>query len=604
MPVYPLSTAENFKSSKAERAILDRFLNSNYVNNNKTFVFHSIRAQEINNKVVGEIDFIYLDDEFLLFLEVKGGMVYFSEKTRSWYVMNGEKEQDPWKQVADYLFHVRDRLLPQNFKDDYFQQKIKFGYGVLFPDCKAPSNFNQSYSKKVKNYSYEYDLNLVYDAVDHQNLENGLEFYIERLKKYWKNHGSNHNKNGVNEEELQRIKNYFSKDIIFEPAISEVLNLDQNSTIFFTQEQGRFLDFCLSNPQYGYIINGGPGTGKTVLAFDLAIKFLKKGEKVLMVVFNQPLRDFLLNELKRLFLENKISPDEYKSFKIDNISRLMTSNLTNNFKEFKINVDDDSFWESLPYLFLEKFKNKSLEKFDRLIVDECQDLANEANFNVLSLFLKGGFEKKKFVLFIDTQFQLLYSEKFESSFFEEFSNKNNVLTYSLTRNCRNSKNIIEEASINTGFPIVESMKGNVFETELKFYKDEDELFSGIMKILDFMRKAQVNDKLISVIVDDIKLRDKLLKRIPQSIQLSKKYFDFPDNKLAIDTDKRFKGLDNEFIIYVGTDFNSVNPEKLSRLYVSITRAKGRLSIFFPFSKKDEINAFRSINGIKIFTKTL
>ena len=60
MAIIPPVIDDQFKSSRAEKAILDKFLSSKFSFNPNVCVFHSLRAQHAGKKLVGEIDFIYL----------------------------------------------------------------------------------------------------------------------------------------------------------------------------------------------------------------------------------------------------------------------------------------------------------------------------------------------------------------------------------------------------------------------------------------------------------------------------------------------------------------------------------------------------------------
>ena len=119
MGVFPVILHKEFKASSAEKSILERFLLSKICQSEAEHVFHSIRAQITQNQIVGEIDFVYVDKDIILFLEVKGGIVEFDPVTRQW--KSGINKRDPWRQVGNYLFHLRDVILPR------FESEQKIG---------------------------------------------------------------------------------------------------------------------------------------------------------------------------------------------------------------------------------------------------------------------------------------------------------------------------------------------------------------------------------------------------------------------------------------------------------------------------------------------
>ena len=113
MPVLP-KYRNNF-TNNAEKEIFNKAVKSEYFQNSKRFFIHSLRNQKANKKVVGEIDFVYLDDQFIIFLESKGGPVKYDSQKDEWMVLGGTKKGDPFAQVTSYLFYVRNTLFPQYF---------------------------------------------------------------------------------------------------------------------------------------------------------------------------------------------------------------------------------------------------------------------------------------------------------------------------------------------------------------------------------------------------------------------------------------------------------------------------------------------------------
>ncbi len=71
MPILP--KYRNEFTNNGEREIFNHAVNSGYFNNLKRYFIHSLRNQNIKGKVVGEVDFVYLDENYIIFLESKGG---------------------------------------------------------------------------------------------------------------------------------------------------------------------------------------------------------------------------------------------------------------------------------------------------------------------------------------------------------------------------------------------------------------------------------------------------------------------------------------------------------------------------------------------------
>ena len=69
MPVLPKHRT-NF-TNIAEREIFEKATSSNYFDTSKRYFIHSLRNHNAKNKIVGEVDFVYLDDQFIIFLTVE-----------------------------------------------------------------------------------------------------------------------------------------------------------------------------------------------------------------------------------------------------------------------------------------------------------------------------------------------------------------------------------------------------------------------------------------------------------------------------------------------------------------------------------------------------
>lgn len=159
MPISPSSLNGYEFASQAEQEIYRVAVKSNYFNNSDRYLFHSLNMVKTGGKKIkAEIDFVYLDSDCLLFLEVKGGPVKFNSVTNQWYVLGGTQPGDPFKQAYDALFYTRDILLPDLFNGRSVSGRLIYGIGVLFPDTLKPSEFSRSSSGQM-----ELDPELIYD---------------------------------------------------------------------------------------------------------------------------------------------------------------------------------------------------------------------------------------------------------------------------------------------------------------------------------------------------------------------------------------------------------------------------------------------------------
>ena len=105
MPILPKHRTEF--TNNAEKEIFEKASASSYFDNSKRYFIHSLRNHNAKNKIVGEVDFVYLDDQFIIFLESKGGAVKYDSTNDEWWVLGGTKKGDPFYQVTNYLFYKK-----------------------------------------------------------------------------------------------------------------------------------------------------------------------------------------------------------------------------------------------------------------------------------------------------------------------------------------------------------------------------------------------------------------------------------------------------------------------------------------------------------------
>ena len=221
-------------------------------------VFHSLnypQGTEKNKKqsyeFFGESDFVILvPSRGLINIEVKGGKI--SREDGIWYTNNRfgkHKIKDPFKQATNSLFKIggylkkKDILIPQD-------------YLVIFPDCEFDTT-----GIEIS------DQNLVSGEIN-PKLLNTLNNIIE-------NHlieanGRFHPK----ESELNQIIKVLRPNFTSNLSNKNLLNQSRKQIDKFTNEQIKILESYNSNR---LIVTGGQGTGKTIIAEEIAKKRLLEG---------------------------------------------------------------------------------------------------------------------------------------------------------------------------------------------------------------------------------------------------------------------------------------------------------------------------------------
>ena len=329
-----------------------------------------------------------------------------------------------------------------------------------------------------------------------------------------------------------------------------------------------------------WVIKGGPGTGKTVMAIVRAKQVSRYGKTVILV-YNRPLKLFIDGAVNEANCEVKT----YNEWISD---------------AYRLYLGRDGFPHKSKYepdyeLIEQELMNVG-EKYAHVIIDEAQDCPIE-----LVRTVKGM--SKNITCFIDPNQEVL-------------NNKTNTLQlleticipapYPLTKNFRNTKQIRNASMVfclegRPAMPFMQGPKPTMVKCD-NYNEQED-------YICDFVLNNRAST--IGVIVDAFslnKMYEKLEDRIGHivPVQMFKSMrnvdFDFSLNGVQIFSYGTMKGLEFDSVIIARIDavYNVNNDDKVNynKLYVAATRACKELKItYFNENVNSKwIDAFAKINN--------
>ena len=450
-------------------------------------VFHSLnypQGTEKNKKqsyeFFGESDFVILvPSRGLINIEVKGGKI--SREDGIWYTNNRfgkHKIKDPFKQATNSLFKIggylktKDILIPQD-------------YLVIFPDCEFDTT-----GIEIS------DQNLVSGEIN-PKLLNTLNNIIE-------NHlieanGRFHPK----ESDLNQIIKVLRPNFTSNLSSKNLLNQSRKQIDKFTNEQIKILESYNSNR---LIVTGGQGTGKTIIAEEIAKKKLLEGS----VLFISSGR--LRNE------ETKIRFKDFNNFhcftfhnfinKIikDIIKKEIPKELSDKINSLKFEDRTEFFLKFISDTILEA---ENLKKYDFLVMDEMQNYCHYDEFyGVFGSIIKGDLKEGKWFFFGDFDYQNLWS----NSISDEIKKKNPKLylrdlnheTHQLTYNVRNAQQIVVHSPFLSGVakeklpsrPFIIKIEGQIkhyFENSVKNKSERLE------KIIEDLKKQNIDGNEIVIL---------------------------------------------------------------------------------------------------------
>ncbi|WP_116206163.1 NERD domain-containing protein [Amycolatopsis circi] len=382
MRVIP-SEVSSITKSQGERSV---FAALKEIPNQESVALHSVHLGRHRWKRVGEIDFVVITPDILLFIEVKGGRVV--QKNGQWYYGPAGREagpkESPFSQASGGMHELERKL--GTMVGDLRDLGVPSGYLVITTDIDLDRTTEFEPEQYLGSTAYAGG--------------RGLEQAMKRAARFWQ--GRNRwartpVSGGVRRKILDAIRPEF--DLV--PNLqSRLADLD---VVFerLTNEQMDRLDELDSNPRL--IWTGGAGTGKTFLAAEAARRKSAVGS-VLFTCASSTLAAYLT----RILAEDAITV--------------------------------------LPFDRLDEVKHRT---FDHLILDEAQDLMTFDSLEVLEELVADGLEEGHWIFMLDQNNQVLAPDSYDPDAWDYLRTLGSVYG-PMKRNCRNTVQIVKQVQQFTG----------------------------------------------------------------------------------------------------------------------------------------------------------
>ena len=539
----------NKSASNAEKKLFNLFSKTEVLQN--WYCLHSLGLSSHVSKREGEIDFLLIGSKGVFVIEIKGGRV--RRNNGSWFFTDRygritEKKESPFVQAKTSLYSLREVLI-KKFGPS-FKQYV-YGYGLVFPDI----NFDIS--------SPEWDPKIIFDNKD---LDKPVNEYLIRLEKYW--YSRQHSSLNINKKTVWNIVNYLRGDFETIIPVNIAIRESESEIVSFTNEQYGALDTMEENPRM--IFSGPAGTGKTLLAMEKARRNNTNGVRTLFLCFNRLLGSHLALKAKREKLE-KVTINSLHQFFYQNIT---ASGLADKIRN---NNAENLFTEIYPEYFLQSWS--AAGKYDELIIDEGQDIITSKYIAALDHTIKGGFDKGKWSLFVDSESQKNIFQLFDYKVFSKL--KNNSTFYKLTVNCRNTKPIALQAEIITGYPLGKIKKINGLPVRYLWYKNSSDQAHQVSTVINKLLKDGIEADEITILSPkrfmDSAAGSGRLRLDTHCYQLGKDKLSLQKGFVSCSSIQSYKGLENSIIFL--TDIEGIeSQENKSINYVGFTRPRSLLLV--------------------------
>ncbi len=514
IPKQPLDTG-----SRAELRVFDQ-LRTCYsgADQHDWFAMHSLNLPQHEYKRFGEMDFVVCGPDGLFVLEVKGGGVSCRDgiwETRNRYGSVERLKESPFKQAESALHGLRKKL-PADLANAFV-----LGYAAVMPDVDNLPD------------SAEWDRAVLADSRNFRQFEQ----WLKKLVAHWRQ--KDRNKPKASPDQLRRLQQFLRPEFEAVMPLHASAHAIEARVAQLTEDQLRYIDVVEANDRV--ICSGGAGTGKTMLALELAKRWSASGMQVALTCHSPWLKTYL---------ENAAPPG-------------VTVSLTN-----AISVAG---------------RRAGIDKFDALIVDEGQDVLNMEALDRLDSALRGGLDNGRWSFFHDANNQSGLCGEFRADAYEYLAGLGAV-RIPLKTNCRNSSPILQQVQQSLDADVGVSAVGDGPAVRNIKVASREDAAAALCKELSKL----VNDDGVSptdiVVLSPMPYSQSCVSLIPDDAGIRITVLDAfsargsSNRAIGFAQIENFKGLESSVIWLV--DMDAPNPESPLRAshYVGMTRARALLGM--------------------------
>lgn len=542
----PPYMGEEIKSN-AERKMYDVLQELNLKN---ACVLHSLGLPRHRSKIYGEIDFVVVCERGVACLEIKGGRVECRDGQWTFidrYGTERVKPEGPFAQVTGNMFSLRD-ILKKRFEGNPHMKNILMASGVVFPDITFHSD------------SQEIIPEIIYDRTTED-----ISGYMNQVFDYWQQR-QHREPSKLSPSDIREVVQFLRADFCFIPSLNDRLEQVEQKLVRLTAEQAQLMQALGMNDHL--IVEGGAGTGKTLLAAEFARRQLEQGARVLYLTYNKNLAHHVMRSLP-----------ETDQLKVVNIHALFGEYVPVDVEELQKDPQK-YFAQILPERFYDYISERQSTdpdaadmQYDLLIMDEGQDILKPLYLYSLDCLLKGGLDHGKWAVFYDEK-QNIYNPEYQDGM--DILRSYSHTKFRLFVNCRNTVQIGTYSAKASGVTFAEFMRENGEEVGKISYEDEKDFGGKIKEIMKTLREGKVSPGDITFLSPKKYQNSKLatLKLIVNELRDDFK----PDPSVPVfATIQGFKGLDAKVVILC--DVEALRRETFSQyIYLAGTRARTLLYI--------------------------
>lgn len=509
-------------------------------------VLHSFRLPKHKTVIFGEADFVVIAPSYGIFiLEVKSGGVGFDGD--NWVFINRNQEKSykkrgPFQQSREAMFEI-ERIIGEKLGVGYGRTDILYGYGVIFTD-------EDSFPLTAVTEDETWRLYQKSDNID----------YVSFVKKLHKNFVSELHQlrkrvpEKLTSTDAGRIASALRPIVDCVVPLKSFIEASEQDILSLTEEQYACIDDIEANDRI--VVTGGAGTGKTLIAIEEA-KRADSDMKVGFFCYNRNLADYI---------RRNISSENVTVYSLHSFMNKISED-----KAVRNNGTQEFFSVILPDVACEAAKQKWIS-FDKIIVDEFQDLCAPEYIKFFDVILKDGLFDGKFTFYGDFVRQAIYNASATLDTLREFTF---FAQKRLTINCRNTLYIGNELINITGYED-KKYRLKITGEPVDFYvcnAPEDQA-KKLIDCVKGLKKKGFKSSAITIL--SVKRRENsIINLCDREKFIIGNYGEDPDTYFAMfSTVQSFKGLESEIVILV--DVDDYSDTRL--MYIALSRARSKLIV--------------------------
>jgi hypothetical protein len=478
--------------------------------------------------------------------------------------------ESPFDQAASAMFAL-ERDVRNEFQHDQRKSRLLFGYGAMFPD----SPFDDTGS--------EADRRQLYNSHDRQQ---PITKFIDRLADFARETDSR-NRFVPTEKDIESLLDYLRPDFDLVPPLGVRADAATEELLSLEKEQYAVIDAWEQYRQPRVLVQGGAGTGKTLLALEAAVREARQENgDVLLLCYNRLLARFLEENAKIRQPNGGIIVKSIYSL----LNELIESSpFAAEFEKKRSASDATTIYRELypEYASLALLESE-VSPIKTLIVDEAQDMMTPGLLDVIDAYIEGGLKNGRWRIFCDVNNQASVFGAFDQASFDRLLGFGHQSILAVNR--RNTKQVADETVMLTRPQIAAPATVSGIPVQYSWYDKPSAQAGKLSRICKRLLDEDVSPSRISVLSPrNIKQCCAASVSDPLFVPVTwNNIWEIATGKcrsISYCTVSAFKGLENDFIVL--TDIEDLETEWWrSVIYVGMSRARVGLHLLLHESQRE------------------